>query len=250
MTARMRIKTLARKWLRSLGYELVPYPPKVWVRSRDLLTMVFDKLSIDCVFDVGANHGQYGNQLRDIGYKGWIVSFEPVHAHSEELAKLAAALPPWRVFNYALGSANGQAEINICEEDELTSLLTPLGPTKSHPGNRVVNKETIGVRRLDSIFDECTAGIAAPRLYLKLDTQGYDLEVVRGAGGVLDKFMGAQTEVSFRPIYQGMPGYVETLREFETRGFTVVDFMPVAAEAGGLAAIEMDCVLVRSSVSG
>jgi FkbM family methyltransferase len=246
----MKAVKLVQKSLRSLGYEVVPYPPSDWVRSRDSLRRVLNKLSIDCVFDVGANHSQFGNRLRDIGFEGWIVSFEPVRSAFEDLSKCAAARPPWRVFQYALGSKDGQAEINVSETDELTSFFTSLGPTKTLPGNRVVRRETVELRRLDSIFDECVAGAAARRYYLKLDTQGYDLEVLRGADGVLDKILGAQTEVSFVPIYKDMPGYLESLKEFESRGFSVVDFMPVTRAAeDDLVMIEMDCILARRSES-
>jgi hypothetical protein len=153
------------------------------------------------------------------------------------------------VFQYALGSKDGQAEINVSESDELTSFLTPLGPTKTLPGNRVVGRETVEIRRLDSIFDECLAGIASRRLYLKLDTQGFDLEVLHGAEGVLANFMGAQTELSFVPIYQGMPRYIESLKAFDSRGFSVVDFMPVTRVAGDLLMMEMDCILARGTES-
>jgi FkbM family methyltransferase len=202
-------------------------------------------LSIDCVLDVGANHGQFGNQLRDIGYKGWIVSFEPVRGTFKDLSIQAAARPPWRVFQYALGSENGQAEINLSESDYLTSFLTPLGPTKVLPHNRVVGKEAVEVRRLDSIFDECLAGIDARNIYLKIDTQGFDIEVLRGAEGALPQIKGAQTEVSFIPIYHGMPRHIESIREFEARGFRVVDFMPVSRDDGDLLMMEMDCILAR-----
>jgi FkbM family methyltransferase len=206
---------------------------------------VLDKLSIDCIIDVGANRGQYGRQLRDIGYRGWIVSFEPVAAHFETLSRIAAENPPWRTFRYALGSENGQAEINVNEDDVLTSFLTPTGCSDSHPRNRTIRREVVEVRRLDSIFEECTKGIAARRRYLKLDTQGFDVEALRGADGVLDNFAAAQTEVSFIPIYQAMPNYSDSLTEFHARGFDVVDFMPVVRTADGLCMMEMDCILAR-----
>jgi FkbM family methyltransferase len=243
----MKAAELANRCLHSLGYELVPYPPSDWARSREALERVLGKLAIDCVFDVGANRGQYGDQLRDIGYKGWIVSFEPARALFDDLSRRAAARPPWKVFPYALGSENGQAEINVGESDFLTSFLVPLGPSKTLPMNRAIGKETVEIRRLDSIFEQCMAGIGARRIYLKLDTQGFDLEVLRGADGILGSVLGAQTELSFVPIYQGMPGYMESLREFEKRGFSVVDFVPVTRVSGDLLMMEMDCVLARCS---
>jgi FkbM family methyltransferase len=195
---------------------------------------------------VGANHGQFGNLLRAIGYSGWIVSFEPVRGPFEDLSKCAAAQPPWRVYQFALGSKDGEQEINVNEDDQLTSFLSPLGPSKTLPCNRVASRQAVEIRRLDSIFGECTAGANARNFYLKLDTQGFDIEVLRGAEGILPKILGAQTEVSFVPIYRGMPGYIESLTAFESKGFNVVDFMPVTRVAGDIVVLEMDCILARS----
>jgi FkbM family methyltransferase len=239
------VKFLQRR-LRSIGFEVVPYPPSDWVRSRDSLQRLLDKLAIDCVFDVGANRGQFGDQLRDIGYRGAILSFEPVEAHFQVLSEHAAARPPWKAFKYALGSQNGRAEINLNEDDVLTSFLPSNKPTSTHPRNRVVAKETVDVRRLDSVFHEVVAGIHSTRLYLKLDTQGFDLEALRGAEGVLGHFLGAQSEISFIPIYQGMPTSLETIREFQNRDFDVVDFMPVTRASDGLLMMEMDCIFARN----
>lgn len=239
---------IAQHFLRLFGYEVVPFPPTDWIRTRDSLWRVLDKLEIDCVFDVGANAGDYGNLLRAIGYKGWIVSFEPVQATFSKLAARAAARPPWKVYQLALGATNGQAEINLGQSDDLTSFLTPTEPTENLPHNKAIGKETVEVRRLDSIFEDCMEGIEAKRLYLKMDTQGFDLEVLRGADGVIGKFVGAQTELSFVPLYEGMPGHLDALKEFETRGFSVVDFVPVTRVAGGLLMMEMDSILARAIV--
>ncbi len=257
----MKAAEFLRKGLRSLGYDLAPYPPGDWARAREALLRVLDKLAIDCVLDVGANRGQFGDQLRAIGYKGWIVSFEPVRTSFEELVRRAAARPPWKAFPYALGASDGRAEMQIGESHFLNSFLTPLGPSKTLPMNRAIGTETVEVRRLDSIFASILAstfdsisaesppGVGARRIYLKLDTQGYDLEVLRGAEGVLSLILAAQTELSFVPIYHGMPGYAESLQEFESRGFGVVDFVPVTRVAGDLLMMEMDCILARKAES-
>jgi FkbM family methyltransferase len=236
---------LIQKCLKSFGYEVVPYPPSDWVRSRNALRNLLTTFSIDCVFDVGANCGGYGNHLRDIGYKGWILSFEPVHATFLELEKQAASRPPWRIFPFALGATDGQTQININQCDLMTSFLTPVGPSKELPFNRTVGSETVELRRLDSIFTTCMEGISARNLYLKIDTQGFDIEVLRGAEGVLANFRAAQTELSFVPVYEGMPRYDQALKEFESRGFGVVDFLPVTRTEDDLRVIEMDCLLAR-----
>jgi FkbM family methyltransferase len=229
--------------------EMVPYPPADWVAGRNILRRVLSQLSIDCVLDVGANRGQYGSLLRDLGYRGQILSFEPVRANFEALAACAAQRGPWKCFQYALGAADGQAEINVTDEDVFSSFLKPREDSlERFPRNRVIRSETVQVRRLDAVLAESLAGVTEPRIYLKLDTQGFDLEVLAGAAGVLPGILALQTEVSFRPVYHGMPGYEDSLRAFQACGFGVVDFMAVNRDSGGLCAIEMDCVMARTGL--
>jgi FkbM family methyltransferase len=246
----MSVTKLIQKVLKSAGLELVPHPPSDWVACRNILRNVLNKLSINCVLDVGANRGQYGSMLRDIGYRGQIFSFEPVRDHFEALSACAASQGPWKCFNYALGARNEQAEINVTDEDVFSSFLAPREDSQERfPRNRVTRSETVQVRRLDSVLSECIAGVTSARIYLKMDTQGFDLEVLAGAAGVLPSVMALQSEVSFRPIYYGMPGYQDSLRELQALGFGVVDFIPVNRDSGGLCSIEMDCVMARTGLT-
>jgi FkbM family methyltransferase len=198
------------------------------------------------VLDVGANRGQFGLGLRDLGYTGHIISFEPVAASLEALRTTAARHEPWKVFPYALGAREGTAEINVTENTVFSSLLTPDDKSlRRFPANRTERRETIEVKRLDQILDSCMNGIVCPHLYLKLDTQGFDLEVLRGAEAILPGVLALQTEVSFRNIYYAMHDFTESIAEFRSRGFEVVDFLPGMRDIDHLSAIEMDCVMVR-----
>jgi FkbM family methyltransferase len=235
--------------LRFWGYRVVSHLPVEWLRwlrSRTVPKDLLKRLQINCVFDVGANRGQFGTMLRQAGYRGWILSFEPVRANLAVLERVAAAAPPWRVFPYALGANNGHQKINVTHETVFSSFLTPRQESQTRfPQNRVVGTEEVEVRRLDGVFDTCIEGIPSPRVYLKLDTQGFDLEVARGAESVLDRVLALQTEISFRPIYIGMPGFAASISHFQDCGFEVVDFIPVTWETDQLRAVEMDCVMVR-----
>jgi FkbM family methyltransferase len=159
---------------------VVPYTQTNWLRARHSRQRLLPNLSVDCIFDAGAGHGEFGDQLRDVGYRGIILSFEPLRAQFKTLSERAATRPPWKVFPYLLGAENGRAELTI----------DPESPNS-------FAQEAVEVRRLDSIFGECMAGIAARRLYLKLDTPGLDLEALRGADGVLDKFLGVHSVGGF-----------------------------------------------------
>jgi len=239
--------------LRFSGYQVISRLPAEWLRwlrSRSVPKHVLERLSINCVLDVGANRGQFGTMLRQIGYKGWIISLEPVRVNLAALEKVAAAAGPWRVLPYALGASDGRQKINVTDRSELSSFFTPNQESQSRfPGIRVARTEEVEVRRLDGIFDSCLEGIPSPRVYLKLDTQGYDLEVARGAEPVLDKVLALQTEISFRPIYNGMSGFAMSVSQFQAYGFEVFDFTPVTWEKDQLRVIEMDCVMVRKMMS-
>ena len=92
-------------------------------------------------------------------------------------------------------------------------------------------------------------GIDDPRVFLKLDTQGFDLEVLKGAESVLNKVVGLQAEASFKPIYEGMPDHITALTEFRRLGFEVTGFYLVSRDPGSYAIIEYDCVLARTAAS-
>jgi FkbM family methyltransferase len=212
---------------------------------------VLEKLAINCVLDVGANDGQFGMLLRDIGYRGWILSFEPVRSSLEVLEKVAERHGPWRVFPYALGAANGRLEINVTELTVFSSFLAPREESQRRfPQNRVARKEDVELRRLDDVIGTCLSGIASPRIYLKMDTQGFDLEVVKGGESVLRNVLALQTEVSFKGTNHQMPGFMESIKEIQARGFDVADFLPVTSDVDQLSAIEMDCIMVRSPQTG
>jgi FkbM family methyltransferase len=242
-------KSLVSRVVRTSAYKIASYFPTNcldWLRGKTLLRDVLDRFSINCVIDVGANQGQYGLSLRGIGYSGQIVSFEPVKSNLDVLRVTAARHEPWKVVPYALGTISGTAEINVTENTVFSSLLEPDDTSRRRfPSNRVERRETIEIRRLDQVLSDYIADIANPNLYLKLDTQGFDLEVFRGAESILPSVLALQTELSFRNIYHSMHDFTESITEFRSQGFEVVDFLPGVRDIDRLSAIEMDCIMVR-----
>jgi hypothetical protein len=133
------------EFFRPFAYKLVPCLPVNWAhwfRNRVLLRHILEKLSINCVLDVGANRGQFGTLLRGIDYTGWIISFEPIRASYEVLKTVAAKREPWRVFQCALGATNERREINVAEETVFSSFLTPRKESQIRfPTNRLERRE-------------------------------------------------------------------------------------------------------------
>jgi FkbM family methyltransferase len=239
------------KLQRVLDSESSPIPLE-WVQrvaAGAQLKHVLERLEIDCVLDIGANEGQFGTTLRQLGYEGWIVSFEPVSEVFQKLRATADNDERWRVFPYALGATNERKAINVVELSLMSSFLQPREDSlERFPFNRVERIEPVEIRRLDDVAERCFDGIESPRIYLKIDTQGFDLEVMRGGEETLRRVLAVQTEVSFQNVYEGMPSFLESIREFQARGFAVVGFAPVTSDVDEICAVEMDCILARPRV--
>lgn len=207
---------------------------------------ILRRLRVNCVLDVGANVGQFGRMLRRGGYQGRIVSFEPLDEFATELRRRAEKDGNWHVHQYALGDEETTGEINATPGASLSSLLpaSAFGKEWSTKLETPV-KEEITIRRLDGVLDEVVAGVDEPRIYLKLDTQGYDLPAFRGAGERVREVLAMQSEVSCMPIYEGMPQLEEQLGEYRRAGFDVAGLFPVSLHRPTLRVLEFDAVLVR-----
>lgn len=176
-----------RDWLKGrlhrIGYDVITYRSGRSLAGQ--IGAVLPGLGVDAVLDVGANVGQYGTLLRSVGYRGLIVSFEPVADVHARLQSRAAGDGRWITANTALGSARGTAEINVTRGSDLSSMRAPLDTEgRSLTGAiRVERTETIAIARLDELVDQYIDPSATRRLFLKCDTQGWDLEVLEGATG-------------------------------------------------------------------
>lgn len=214
------------------------------------LAWVLRKLRIDCVLDVGANRGQFARRLRRLGFTGQIASFEPVPDLVADLRSAAADDPRWRVFPYALGEEDGSAEIHVVP-GKMSSMREPSDFGREWASKlRDTHPETIEVRRLDSVLDEATEGLPAPRILLKLDTQGFDLQAFRGAGGRQAELLALQSELACVPIYDGMPRMPQQLSEYEAAGFEISGMFPVTRHRQSMRVIEFDVLMVRPDASG
>jgi FkbM family methyltransferase len=201
----------------------------------------------NCVLDVGANKGQYAQSLRRAGYRGWIISFEPVRRDFEELTRRAAKDKRWTTHQIALGREDGTIAMNV-----VPGTLSSLLPATSFGSNRyqqlqAPTVEQVDVRRLDGVLDEFTAHVPRPRPYLKLDTQGFDLEAFAGLGERAGDIVGMQSEVALLEIYEGMPRMTRAIEIYEAAGFEVTGLHPVSRERRTARVLEFDCIMVRAS---
>lgn len=245
------MKNVMRKLANMAGYEVTRKGNTH--NSIDFhLASVFAKYGIDCVIDVGANVGQYGEFLRGIGYSGWIVSFEPVKSVFDELSKKAEGDDMWVCHHLALGDRAEEKTINVYSSSVFSSFLDASKYSKNiWMSLEDVTQEKVTVARLDDIFPEIIKITGGINYYLKLDTQGYDLNVFRGAQNALDKVRAMQTELSLIHVYENMPAPYDALSEFHEKNYLISGMYPINRDES-LAVIEYDCVLVKrlSQVDG
>jgi len=193
----------------------VPVLSPYWGQLVDIL----GRAEVSLVLDIGANVGQYATYLRQSGYGGRIISFEPLADAWAALATAAADDADWQVApRMAIGEADGTVTVNRSAESDMSSIL-PLDPAflVTSPSSAYVGQETVPVRRLDAVFGDHVR--ADDRVFVKIDTQGYERQVLAGAAGVIDAIAGFQVEMSLVPLYDGEAMFDELLARMRDLGF-------------------------------
>ena len=210
-----------RRVLRRVGVDVLRYPEHHVAHKR---VRLLHHHGVDQVFDVGANAGGYGAELREFGYRGEIVSFEPLAGPYARLRRLADADSRWTAINLALGAANATALMNVAANTASSSFL-PMEKThrRAAPWAGYVGQEDVTVTRLDDVFDRYRNG-SVP--FLKLDVQGYEEQVLEGATSSLRRVQGVQAEMSLVPLYEGAWAFTEAVAYFQASGFSLASLEP------------------------
>jgi FkbM family methyltransferase len=202
--------------------------------------------AVDLVVDVGANSGQYAASLREAGYHGRIVSFEPLSEPYRQLATACGHDPAWECRHLALGQRRGIARLNVSEDTRNSSLFA-VGERhlRAVPGSRIVGVETVSTDRLDAIWREVTYGARYPSL--KIDTQGYELEVLLGTTEVLDAVSLVEVEISLLTVYDAGPLFGDVVHFLTQRGFSPIAFEGVLDDPETGEMLQTDAIFRRTA---
>jgi FkbM family methyltransferase len=238
------LKETLRSFAEATGYEIrkssVYSSPNI--RHRLLLS----QLQIDLVLDVGANTGQFARHCRAAGYQGKIISFEPSAAAHAGLLQSAASDPLWQIADrMALGSVTGTVNINIAA-NSLSSSILPMLDThlSAAPESRYLHTEAVPVRRLDDVLPLTDSG---PHIFLKLDVQGYEPQVLAGATRLLTHTLAVQLEMSLIPLYQGEVLMPEISARMNDAGFELWDLEPSFRDLTTGRLLQVDGIFTRPS---
>lgn len=237
--------TLLQRLARRLGYDLTL---RRKARPHEAqLTAVLARFEISCVLDVGANVGQYALMLREGGFGGRIVSFEPLADAHATLARRAAADPRWQIApRMAIGDRDGDVELEVSAESDMSSILPQSELLREiSPSSAVLRRERVPVARLESAAQPYLA--PEDRIFLKIDTQGFEPQVLAGAGNLMARLCGLQLEMSLVPCYEGEVGFRAMLDRLAAAGFEPWLFIPGYFERKLGRQLQLDGVFMRAT---
>lgn len=226
---------------RRLGLEIARYPRSLPAYQH---VRLMSERGVGFVVDVGANVGQYAKQLRQFGYRGEILSLEPLSEAYGRLIRETELDDRWYAERSAIGSAPGTAMINIAGNSASSSLLPMLDRhVDAVPSSRYVGTETVPVRRLDEVLDHYET--CQKRIFLKIDTQGFEREVLVGLGERIIDVVALQLEMSLVPLYAGQMLVEETMRWAAEAGLRLASVEPGVRDKQSGELLQMDGVFVR-----
>jgi FkbM family methyltransferase len=220
----MKLKHRLRQFLFGKNSEVSKNTPENHPMLRIKKLMAHHQINV--VLDIGANAGQFAETLRkELGYAHKIISFEPLSTAFALLQKNAKADPLWDVFNFALGDQEQDSTLNIAGNSYSSSLLAMLpAHSDAAPESVYAGTETIKIKKLDTLFNSlCPSGA---KVFIKIDTQGFEENVLKGAAGSLPKIDLIQMEMSLTPLYQGEKLFDELHLLMKNKGFRLVDILP------------------------
>jgi FkbM family methyltransferase len=234
----MSLKRLIKRLLHSQGYVIA---------KGSTLQDFLDSRYVTLVLDVGANIGQYAASLRSNGYSGEIISFEPIKSVYETLCSNLSSDKDWKGINAALGSSRGRATLNVSESTVFSSFRPQSEyATVFNKEAKVVRFEEIDVLRLDDFADDLSRH---RNIFCKIDTQGFEEEVLHGASGVLDQLCGIQLELPLAHLYEGAWSLSQATARLKELGFIPAQFRPVSFMTDDPPSwTEVDCVFRRASI--
>ena len=237
------LKQFIRSAARHVGLEVRRFRP---ASSADAaLQAMLSQHRINLILDVGANTGQFGQLLREVGYAGGIVSFEPLSAARTALSAAARNDAAWQVAPaMAIGSEHGEIELHVAGNSVSSSVLPMLeSHAEAAPASVYVGSEKVPLRTLDEVAGEYLRPDTV--LFLKIDTQGYEDRVLQGATSLLQRTTGLQLELSLVPLYAGQRLFNELLAQLHSAGFELWNMTPAFIDPVNGRLLQVDATFFR-----
>jgi FkbM family methyltransferase len=237
------LKAFIKRCARSVGLEISRYRPSNSANAQ--LNSALSHLDIDLIFDVGANQGQFAMGIREYGYVGRIVSFEPLTEARFTLKELSDKDSAWTMHEQcAIGDNDGRIDINISGNSVSSSVLPMLDSHSAAAENSgYVAAESVPIFKLDSVAGQYMK--KDDNLFLKIDTQGYEWQVLDGATDTLALAKGVLCELSLVPLYEGQRLWRDIVDRLEHEGFMLWALQKGFTDPRTGQSLQMDGIFLR-----
>ncbi|MFT5663258.1 MAG: FkbM family methyltransferase [Gammaproteobacteria bacterium] len=247
MTRRTDFKQLMRVQLQNVGWDIHRYSPKDH-RSFQI-NQCLRHIDAELVFDIGANTGEFAEETRDAGFEGKIVSVEPLSTAHELLEVSAHGDSEWVIHpRCAIGDFNGEIEINISENSVSSSVLPMLDShSDAAEGSAYIGSEKVPIVRLDDLFKTYVSTKSVNSFFIKIDTQGFEWEVLDGAPEALKNANGILCELSLAPLYEGQKLWRDIIDRLESEGFILWAVLKGFTDYRNGRSLQVDAVFLRRS---
>jgi len=202
------------------------------------------EMKIATVLDIGANQGQFAEMIRQVLPHAMIYSFEPLESCFKELTAKARSLMPIQCFSFALGEKETQMMIHHNDFSASSSLL-PMGRRhrEAFPFTQHAVEERVTVRSLDCVVPELEL---KPKILVKLDVQGYELNVLAGAEKTLPLIDVLIVETSFVELYEGQPLFKDVHNFLTERGFAHFGNLDQISDPSNGFVLQADSIFVNT----
>jgi FkbM family methyltransferase len=234
-----------------LGFTVIPQWQESDFALERHLARLLEHYHIDTVLDVGANSGQFCDLLRKrIDYNGLIHSFEPMPDLASGLVRRGNHDSKWIIHNMGLGNENTTLPLNVMSSSVFNSFQLPdtSATGRFSKGNKVLRTIDVAVHRLDDLLPSLS-GMDGGKVFLKIDTQGFDHQVILGAKKTIEAISVLQFELPLQKIYKGVADCSDTLELLYESGFEISGLFPISVDEH-MRAVEMDCVMVKRLPEG
>jgi FkbM family methyltransferase len=226
--------------LRNIGLRVTRFPPPADRRRIRLL----QSHAIDTVIDIGANAGQYASLLRLLGYRGRIASYEPLPDAFQRLQAAAAADSAWTVVQKAVGDASGTLTLRVARNSVSSSVLEMSERhVEAEPESQAVGSVAVSSISLAEIIE--SAGAA--NLMVKIDTQGYERQVLASGAASLRSVRLFEIEMSLVELYSGQALFREIDAKMLEAGFRLASIEEGFFDKNTGELLQMDAIYARVS---
>lgn len=246
---RIVIKGLLRRAGKAVSLSLVPLyrhglRQGVGAAIEHTATLAFlSEGRVTDVVDVGANVGQFSLLCRHWLPRAKIWAFEPLCTPAARFRKVFLHDPNTRIFQAAIGGTPCEMDMHVSRAVDSSSIL-PIGAAQSRifPGTEESHREPVRVAPLDTFLDRETL---SENSLLKIDVQGYELEVLRGCENLLQRFSAVYVECSFVELYEGQALAHEVIAWLQARGLQLARIGLVTFDKSGMS-VQGDFLFFRA----